>query len=288
MSCGCRFCKSVVGSWANSQLKKYYVEDFFILCPKGERGHYINENDIKACITEEEYSYYQFILLKRSLIHDEEYKICSSKECSAIGWVDKYKKCTKPLICNSCGTNWTDPYMRPLSYQIYEDVEAIYTGKMETWSYLWKELWTKLCPTCSYPIEKAGGCPHMICQNCNHEFCWTCLSDYNNHNYGKCEYRFAYRGVYYAWILVFFMLKIYYSSCVVEAILNYLTDYVCFLSLAGLVVFTVLGTMTLIFKCYAKNQRIKYISFFLLPLALICDYMAVLFLLSFHNIERVL
>jgi hypothetical protein len=31
------------------------------------------------------------------------------------------------------------------------------------------------CPNCDYPVEKDGGCPHMVCTKCDGEFCWTCL-----------------------------------------------------------------------------------------------------------------
>ncbi|CEL99806.1 unnamed protein product [Vitrella brassicaformis CCMP3155] len=32
----------------------------------------------------------------------------------------------------------------------------------------------KPCPGCSQPVEKAGGCNHMICTNCGVSFCWIC------------------------------------------------------------------------------------------------------------------
>jgi ariadne-1 len=35
----------------------------------------------------------------------------------------------------------------------------------------------KSCPKCSVLIEKNGGCNHMGCTRCGHEFCWICLGD---------------------------------------------------------------------------------------------------------------
>jgi len=33
---------------------------------------------------------------------------------------------------------------------------------------------TKPCPQCKAPIEKAAGCNHMQCRECNKHFCWHC------------------------------------------------------------------------------------------------------------------
>lgn len=31
---------------------------------------------------------------------------------------------------------------------------------------------TKGCPGCSIPIVKNGGCDHITCTKCGHQFCW--------------------------------------------------------------------------------------------------------------------
>jgi hypothetical protein len=44
---------------------------------------------------------------------------------------------------------------------------------------------TKRCPQCRAPIEKNGGCMHMVCQKnsggCGYEFCWLCRGDWSEH-----------------------------------------------------------------------------------------------------------
>ncbi|QPG73077.1 hypothetical protein FOA43_000382 [Brettanomyces nanus] len=50
---------------------------------------------------------------------------------------------------------------------------------------------TKDCPKCSSPIEKNGGCNHMVCRSCQHQFCWVCLKDWachGNMNYNCIMY----------------------------------------------------------------------------------------------------
>ncbi|PVF95646.1 hypothetical protein CPB86DRAFT_568183 [Serendipita vermifera] len=53
----------------------------------------------------------------------------------------------------------------------------------------------KHCPKCTSKIDKDGGCDHMTCSRCAHEFCWICLVDYKEARRGaiqhatKCKYR---------------------------------------------------------------------------------------------------
>lgn len=39
---------------------------------------------------------------------------------------------------------------------------------------LWRWRHTVACPRCHITIEKNGGCSHMTCSQCRHEFCWCC------------------------------------------------------------------------------------------------------------------
>ncbi|THW86712.1 hypothetical protein D6D15_07189 [Aureobasidium pullulans] len=34
------------------------------------------------------------------------------------------------------------------------------------------------CPNCQARIEKSDGCDHMLCSQCQHQFCWACLADF--------------------------------------------------------------------------------------------------------------
>ena len=45
----------------------------------------------------------------------------------------------------------------------------------------------KRCPNCGTGIEKTGGCTHMTCRTCKHEFCWLCLGPWRGHTPKKCR-----------------------------------------------------------------------------------------------------
>eukprot|EP01130_Rhizamoeba_saxonica_P004309 TRINITY_DN1762_c0_g1_i4.p1 TRINITY_DN1762_c0_g1~~TRINITY_DN1762_c0_g1_i4.p1 ORF type:complete len:451 (-),score=64.79 TRINITY_DN1762_c0_g1_i4:231-1583(-) len=46
----------------------------------------------------------------------------------------------------------------------------------------WMQANTKRCPKCKSHIEKNGGCMHMTCRKCRHEFCWLCFGNWKGHS----------------------------------------------------------------------------------------------------------
>jgi len=52
----------------------------------------------------------------------------------------------------------------------------------------WVRLHAKPCPGCGNAIEKNGGCNHMTCQKCDHQFCWLCMGQYSSDHFssGQC------------------------------------------------------------------------------------------------------
>ncbi|KAF4597837.1 hypothetical protein EYR38_006228 [Pleurotus pulmonarius] len=45
----------------------------------------------------------------------------------------------------------------------------------------WIKSNTKECTNCLSTIEKNGGCNHMTCKKCKHEFCWVCMGPWSEH-----------------------------------------------------------------------------------------------------------
>jgi ariadne-1 len=53
---------------------------------------------------------------------------------------------------------------------------------------LWLGVNTKACPNCNVYVEKNGGCNHMNCRQCSHEWCWMCMKTWKGHeDYYTCN-----------------------------------------------------------------------------------------------------
>jgi len=39
---------------------------------------------------------------------------------------------------------------------------------------------TKKCPGCRHGVERTGGCDHMTCSRCRHEFCYICCESWDS------------------------------------------------------------------------------------------------------------
>lgn len=97
----------------------------------------------------------------------------------------------KKAICRSCNSSFcfkcgTD-YHAPTDCQVIKRWLTKCADDSETANYI--SAHTKDCPKCHICIEKNGGCNHMQCFNCKHDFCWMCLGDWKNHGseYYECS-----------------------------------------------------------------------------------------------------
>ncbi|KAK3679265.1 hypothetical protein LTR78_000826 [Recurvomyces mirabilis] len=89
-------------------------------------------------------------------------------DCASCG----YKQCLKHKV--PWHKNETcDQYDYRTSGKKAKDEEAKTEAMLNTMS--------KQCPNkkCGWRIEKTGGCEHMTCKRCAHQFCWQCLADHS-------------------------------------------------------------------------------------------------------------
>ncbi|XP_045585524.1 potential E3 ubiquitin-protein ligase ariadne-2 [Procambarus clarkii] len=106
--------------------------------------------------------------------------VVQAKECRA-----KRVNCTacKTQFCYKCGGD----YHAPTDCETIKRWLTKCADDSETANYI--SAHTKDCPKCHICIEKNGGCNHMQCYNCKHDFCWMCLGCWKTHGseYYECS-----------------------------------------------------------------------------------------------------
>ena len=85
----------------------------------------------------------------------------------------------KRVICHNCNSSYCfkcgGEYHAPTDCKTIKLWLTKCADDSETANYI--SAHTKDCPQCGTCIEKNGGCNHMKCYSCKHEFCWMCLGN---------------------------------------------------------------------------------------------------------------
>lgn len=109
-------------------------------------------------------------------------KPCLTRKCDSIVWI-KGELAAKRVTCTCCSCKYCFlcllPYHAPNSCATIKKWLSKCQDDSETRNYLLVH--TQDCPKCHVCIEKNGGCSHMTCNRCKHEFCWVCSNDWKSH-----------------------------------------------------------------------------------------------------------
>ena len=116
-------------------------------------------------------------------------RFCPGANCTTL--VQAGESLAKRAICHNCKTVFcfkcgTD-YHSPTDCDTIKQWLTKCADDSETANYI--SAHTRDCPKCHICIEKNGGCNHMQCYNCKHDFCWMCLGDWKAHGseYYECS-----------------------------------------------------------------------------------------------------
>jgi len=116
-------------------------------------------------------------------------RFCPGTNCKLI--IKAVLPVAKRVLCTSCKSSFC--FKCAGNYHAPTDCETIKrwltkcADDSETANYI--SAHTKDCPKCNICIEKNGGCNHMQCYHCKHDFCWMCLGDWKTHGseYYECS-----------------------------------------------------------------------------------------------------
>eukprot|EP00463_Aulacantha_scolymantha_P001556 TRINITY_DN2182_c0_g1_i1.p1 TRINITY_DN2182_c0_g1~~TRINITY_DN2182_c0_g1_i1.p1 ORF type:complete len:192 (-),score=15.98 TRINITY_DN2182_c0_g1_i1:46-621(-) len=161
-----------------NKIKSFSVST--IKCPHVDCTILITHNEVRRCLSIEEFTRYESFLVNETLKTDPNARWCPRPSCGIAMIGDPVHPCVacpnpscRFKFCFNCKDIWHVGF----SCQTY--MQQKHKNNIDEY---WKKDHTKPCPKCKAAIEKDEGCNHMKCENCKFQFCWLCRQSVLDHN----------------------------------------------------------------------------------------------------------
>ncbi|KAI9685009.1 MAG: hypothetical protein M1822_005401 [Bathelium mastoideum] len=185
MKCGHRFCADCYRHYLAQKIKDE-GEAARIKCPGDGCNKIVDSKSLDLLVASDLRDRYQ-VLLTRTYVDDKEnLKWCPAPNCEyAVDCGVKQRDLSKivPTVQCACGHSFcfgcTLNDHQPAPCSLVKKWLKKCEDDSETAN--WISANTKECPKCHSTIEKNGGCNHMTCRKCKHEFCWMCMGVWSEH-----------------------------------------------------------------------------------------------------------
>lgn len=185
MSCGHRYCVDCYRQYLTQKIRGE-GEAARIQCPAEGCSRILDSRSLDLLVTEDLVDRYRD-LLSRTYVEDRDtFKWCPAPDCPNViecGVKKKELDRIVPTVECKCGYRFCfgcpNPDHQPAPCGLVNKWLKKCADDSETAN--WISANTKECPKCSSTIEKNGGCNHMTCRKCKHEFCWMCMGLWSEH-----------------------------------------------------------------------------------------------------------
>lgn len=194
--CQHRFCVECVATHieAETNSKGTSLE---IFCPAGRTkcGVQLSHSEVRQYASAAVFARYDTLVTRKALQAMSEFRWCSAVNCGS-GQLHEGSLLELPIMfCGACRKMTCAQHQCPwhvnMTCEEYDELNQ--NAARATDAYIVRH--TKPCPQCQHAIEKNGGCDHMTCSQCRHEFCFRCLApfepirDHGNHYHAPtCMY----------------------------------------------------------------------------------------------------
>jgi len=185
MKCGHRYCVNCYRQYLTQKIRQE-GEAARIQCPCDGCTRIIDAKSLDLLVTPDLTERYHE-LLNRTYVEDRDsLKWCPAPDCkNAIDCPVKKKDLSRvvPTVACACGHRFCFGCSlsdhQPAPCELVKKWLKKCADDSETAN--WISANTKECPRCNSTIEKNGGCNHMTCRKCKHEFCWMCMGLWSEH-----------------------------------------------------------------------------------------------------------
>ncbi|KAI1325551.1 IBR domain-containing protein [Xylariaceae sp. FL0255] len=185
IKCGHRYCIDCYRHYLQQKIRDE-GEAARIQCPTDGCSRIIDSRSLDLLVTPALNGRYRE-LLNRTFVEDKDsLKWCPAPDCTnALKCGIKKKDLDKVVPTVECGCGYRFCFgcilgdHQPAPCELVKRWLKKCADDSETAN--WISANTKECPKCNSTIEKNGGCNHMTCRKCRHEFCWMCMGLWSEH-----------------------------------------------------------------------------------------------------------
>ncbi|SAM02395.1 hypothetical protein [Absidia glauca] len=185
VACNHRFCVNCYGHYLTQKIKED-GESRRIECPQDQCNVIVDEATVQRVVDDKILARYRELLNRTFVDDNDNLRWCPAPDCefaiechvpstSLTSIVPTVQCACGDIFCFGCGL----PDHQPAICSIVKKWLQKCEDDSETAN--WISAHTKECTKCHSTIEKNGGCNHMTCRKCRHEFCWVCMGPWSEH-----------------------------------------------------------------------------------------------------------
>ncbi|EGE08443.1 IBR domain-containing protein [Trichophyton equinum CBS 127.97] len=185
MRCGHRFCVDCYSHYLGQKIKEE-GEAARIECPQDQCHRIIDSKSLDLLVGEDVRDRYRTLLIRTYVDDMPNLKWCPAPNCEfAVRCGVKERDLDRVVPTVHCACSFAFCFgcdvgnHQPCPCALVKKWVKKCKDDSETAN--WISANTKECPKCHSTIEKNGGCNHMTCRKCKHEFCWMCLGPWSEH-----------------------------------------------------------------------------------------------------------
>lgn len=163
------FCAECIVEYISSRLDIHEISP--VRCPCMSCSCPLSMNHVRLCLVD-----HKPLLKKFNRLIDLKNPDC--RECPTCEHRQDGDPTKPKMVCDNCQQEYC--YFHSLAH-VGKPCSAIHRESTvkRLRNKLWKTMHTKKCPKCKSRIQKNGGCPHMTCRKCRHQFCWYCAQPWS-------------------------------------------------------------------------------------------------------------
>ncbi|KIK93554.1 hypothetical protein PAXRUDRAFT_828848 [Paxillus rubicundulus Ve08.2h10] len=193
LSCDHKFCAGCWSAYATSKIRD--EGEHAIRCMAEGCALIAPDSFVRTALAEDTATWERFneLLARHFVAFNPSLKYCPYPSCTftvMCSAAASKSSLTTAVPTVSCGASVNPPHTFCFGCPIEVDHRPVICGVAKMWlrkcrddseTANWIKSNTKECAKCQSTIEKNGGCNHMTCKKCKHEFCWVCMGPWSEH-----------------------------------------------------------------------------------------------------------